>query len=581
MKMVIGKQMASRENPAKRRIPAFGVQSESGEVKESKSVMTEIKSKRGRRSKFYSDGQKKMKAEFYDSPVHFYNAETGEYEEIDNRFEDKGETYGVRSNAFKPQFNKKVRNGKIFEMEKDLCKVGLKSLDAAKYGRCELEICDCGNDGCDSGKALLKNATDNTDIEYCVTTNRIKENIIVKERADKYEYDFELSIENIVIDVSEDGKNLELIKKDSGMTEFYLPSPVMFDAAGETSDSVYYEIEQENAESIKIKVIADKEWINAEGRVFPVTIDPQIVTKDLTGAYYYDNDYENSVFKYNLCEDGEKTGGNPRLYYNATTGKEIYTEIVIQKNKLPSYIRNHFTSVKLKLRIDPTKNNKFGGFSVGYESFYVNDPMPFEADVTHYFYSTEDEIVIQLSNYHYRGDHNENDIYFFPPTLVIEYESHIVSLYVSKSPNKTTYIPGEKFDSTGMIVKAKYEDNRTETIANAALKFEPSGTLATYDKSVKIIYKSDDGVEYVECNQAISIESGDYWFNDRRASEGMEDIYTVTLAKQDGTLTNEKYIIKLEHADGVDKGSEREGTPLNAETFNKILKTLKDKNVLS
>lgn len=120
MKMVIGKQTAQetttlvseeliKKSPAKAVI---------GEERLSQE-MEEMKSKRGRRSKFYSDGKNHMKAEFYEKAIHILNYEKNEYEDIDLRFKDDGEILTPKANCFQSKFYKNLNNGKIFEMEKD------------------------------------------------------------------------------------------------------------------------------------------------------------------------------------------------------------------------------------------------------------------------------------------------------------------------------------------------------------------------------------------------------------------------------------------------------------------------------
>lgn len=565
MKMVIGKKLGRQEN-----VEAANA---------SFSEMMEIKSKRGQRSKVFSDGHRRMKAEFYDKPVHYYDVKNGEFEEIDTRFHDDGEMLETRANTFRSKFYKRLQNGKVFEMEKDSCKVGLKSIDAARCGVCNMEACECSGDKSDGNKVLVKNVKANTDIEYVVDSERVKENIIVKERAEKYEYDFDLELNNLTVGVSEDGKSLELTKKDSGRLEFYIPSPVMFDANGESSEDVYYEIEQDNYDNISIKVIANADWINSSDRAFPVTIDPQIVTASFYGAYYYSSGYDSSIFRYEVVDDGQRKSGDLKLYYNASTGKNIYSEITILKNKLPSYIRNNFNNVSLKLKAKSSAGIK--AFSIGYSSFSADGGTEFTADVTSYFYSGGNEIVIPLSNAQYRGMLNENDIEFCPPTLLVEYDTHVEEITVTRGPNKTSYLPGEKFDKSGMVVTAKYDDNSTKQMSLEELEFEPYGTLATYDKNIKITYKGEDGTENIYCYYTgIKVENGDYWFNDRRSAKNLENVYRATLVNNDGSLnTASSYLIKLEHDDGVSE-SDHEGTPLNAQTFNKIIKVLKEKDIL-
>ena len=574
MKMIIGKKEKAGEQNTKA-CASEEVKGNAGleaELKKRYPEIKEVKEMRSQRTKLYTAGNGKQTAVFYDEPIHYYDQEKEEYIEFDKTFIDNGDTVEPRAAVYKSRFNKDVKSGKIFEMEKDLCKVGLKSLDIADAGSGKFEAGD-------DGRILLRNATSNSDMEYRVEIDRIKENIIINSKAESYEYNFDLQLENISIDVSEDGKSLQLIKKDSGMVEFYIPSPYMYDASGAESDAVYYEVEQKSDNEITIKVVADKEWINNDSRVFPVTIDPQIVTKDWSGAYYNTPNYEDSIFRYVIVDGDKERGGNLKLCSDGNTGKDIYSKIIIKRNKLPAFARDNFTQVKLQLKMKP------GGFisywSLGYDYFSKSENDIYEADITHYFYTDEETITILLSNRYSRGTLCTNNAEFYPPVLMVEYNAYMVSLQIMKEPNKTSYIPGEKFDPTGMIVNGIYDDGSSAPVANAALKFEPAGTLATYDDSVKIIYREDEESNNLDCRQAITVDNGEYWFNDRRASENMENVYVITRTDNKNFDSGEKsLIVRLEHADGAEENENFQGTPLNAYTFNKIIKALKDKKIL-
>lgn len=110
----------------------------------------------------------------------------------------------------------------------------------------------------------------------------LRKNIIVKERQDSYEYNFTLNIGDLAVEEGEHN-NLLLKDKETGETQFIIPAPYMFDANGVRSDNVGYEIDV-NGEELEIKVVADAEFINAKERVFPITIDPQIVVKHESGS---------------------------------------------------------------------------------------------------------------------------------------------------------------------------------------------------------------------------------------------------------------------------------------------------------
>lgn len=64
----------------------------------------------------------------------------------------------------------------------------------------------------------------------------------------------------------------------------------------------------------------------------------------------------------------------------------------------------------------------------------------------------------------------------------------LVSIAVTTPPTKTTYVAGETFDSTGMVVTATWNNGSTSAITEYTVT--PSGELATTDTSVTISYDS-------------------------------------------------------------------------------------------
>ena len=109
------------------------------------------------------------------------------------------------------------------------------------------------------------------DLEYIVSDQTVKENVIVKAPLDNYQFAFELDLDGLDYVINTD-RSISL-NNVQGVTEFTIQSPVMFDANGLVSNSVSYNI-VENAGTNYIIVYADKEWCNTAE--FPISIDPTI-----------------------------------------------------------------------------------------------------------------------------------------------------------------------------------------------------------------------------------------------------------------------------------------------------------------
>jgi len=115
----------------------------------------------------------------------------------------------------------------------------------------------------------------NVDIEYIVTPSSIKENIILETANDGNVFEFILDTDLEAV-LNSDG-TIDLI--DGENIIFSMPAPYMYDSNGETSTDVEYSLNTENGK-IVLTVTADEDWVTADERIFPVTIDPTVSTHD-------------------------------------------------------------------------------------------------------------------------------------------------------------------------------------------------------------------------------------------------------------------------------------------------------------
>lgn len=87
------------------------------------------------------------------------------------------------------------------------------------------------------------------------------------------------------------------------------------------------------------------------------------------------------------------------------------------------------------------------------------------------------------------------------------------SIAVTTPPTKTTYVAGENFDPTGMVVTATYEDHahvktdKNETIANNALTFSPttSTALTTENTAITITFSGKSTSQTITVNAVYAI----------------------------------------------------------------------------
>ena len=226
--------------------------------------------KRVQNGKHYVSNDGTVTAVFENRAVHYFDTSDNKFKDIDNGLQDKGNVFEAKANGFSVQFKKDFSDGKVFELIKNDCKISFISRDAAAKNNLSFEN---GKNG-----IFLKEIKSNTDVSYTVESDRIRENIIINEKADSYEYSFNINIENMTAEMSEGGKSLQLKSKKTGEVVFFMPVPLMLDAKGGISEHVWYEIEALKENTLNLKLFADAGWLNANDRVLPAVITPQIIS---------------------------------------------------------------------------------------------------------------------------------------------------------------------------------------------------------------------------------------------------------------------------------------------------------------
>lgn len=149
----------------------------------------------------------------YDSPVHYLN-EAEEWSDIDNSLSASGSEYST--NNARVKFAKKITgNETLFTLHDGNAKITM-SLDGAQK-KVEGEVTNTSDDVDAtqlqklmnlenlSSKIIYANILDGVDLEYVVESYNIKENIIVKEKHDSYTYTFTVKLNNLNIELMDNG----------------------------------------------------------------------------------------------------------------------------------------------------------------------------------------------------------------------------------------------------------------------------------------------------------------------------------------------------------------------------------------
>lgn len=221
----------------------------------------------------------------YEAPVHYID-ESGKWADIDNTLKGDGSKYTTPDSRV--SFSKKIgENSSIFSLNNGKYRISMSINGAAKASR---GVVDNSSKSFDetasqlqkqitpdklSSKITYKNIAEGVDIEYWLDSLNVKENIIVRNRQNKYAYSFNLSLNNLVAALSDDG-SVVLSDSESKETMYVIPAGYMYDADGDYSDAVKYELETIVDGIYVLTVTADSDWLNSEARSYPITIDPSV-----------------------------------------------------------------------------------------------------------------------------------------------------------------------------------------------------------------------------------------------------------------------------------------------------------------
>lgn len=249
-------------------------------------LVGELTEKRSANEKhfLYDDGT--IVAAVYPTAVH-YQSEDGSWQDIDNRLTEAETDGNVHfeniDNVWKVKFAKKAKDGKLVRLKYGSHNISWSLADAQKTEGTPLTSPDLTDKPYAVGNVtsgiLYKNILQNTDLEYQLLGENIKENLIIK--SDDAPSQFTFIYETGHLEMVMEGK--ALLIKDGEQTIMTLDAPVMTDAALEESTNIALTLDTQKATPgnhiYALTVTPDAKWLKDAARVYPVTVDPQMSTE--------------------------------------------------------------------------------------------------------------------------------------------------------------------------------------------------------------------------------------------------------------------------------------------------------------
>ena len=188
-----------------------------------------------------------------------------------------------------------------------------------------------------SGAIVYEDIFDNADLEYIVTSNSIKENIVVYEKKYDYTYSFDMDFGELIPIVNEDN-SIRVVEPETEETVFYIAAPYMYDANKEESTDIEMSLVEEDGIYV-LTLKASSDWINVSEREFPVVIDPTVYISYndvyvMTGvANQYNTKINNELRIGKNITNGTRTYIKPDIPTNIPAGSYINSAyLILQKD---------------------------------------------------------------------------------------------------------------------------------------------------------------------------------------------------------------------------------------------------------
>jgi len=137
----------------------------------------------------------------------------------------------------------------------------------------------------------------NTNIEYSTEPEHVKENIVLQNKeAIKNELKFIYDVGSLKMKLL-DSKDIIVYAGTEDNVIFTIQAPFMYDGNLDFNNNIELKLEEQGEGKYILTLILDEEWLKADGRVYPVTIDPSITTsryyQDIEDTYIYYGDTGN------------------------------------------------------------------------------------------------------------------------------------------------------------------------------------------------------------------------------------------------------------------------------------------------
>lgn len=233
-----------------------------------------------------------LRALYFDGPVNYLDLRTGRYEVIDPTLADGTEAgrpvWSSRANAVRVSIPKAL-DARGVSIDAGDCAVSIApSADAASGEAAPTEAAVAARPVSVTERQYPQ-AFEGATLSYQSRPEGLKESILLDTRPDRSVWAFDLMLDALVPRMEADG-SISLVRP-SGVTALVIPAPFMDDSSAslsgsEHSDRVHYELSGSSS-PYRLRVVADSAWLTDPARVYPISIDPSVITTTCTPSDTY------------------------------------------------------------------------------------------------------------------------------------------------------------------------------------------------------------------------------------------------------------------------------------------------------
>lgn len=245
-------------------------------------ILYEVEEKRDEYTKVYKKSDGTYTAVKTIEPLHYLKDDV--WEEINNSMSLNGSLYTNLDNLFNVEFPESIDINENLTVEKDGYELSF-SVDNIEESSAVVEndivVSDTNITVADEAIAQTQSSVtyndvaEDTNLQYIVTPNSIKENIIVSNKKsvkDTYAFTFETN----GLDTEELDDGSVVFKDENDEIKFRIPRPVMTDSSLAYSYDINVVLIENTDDTITLEYSPSTEWINSSDRTYPITIDPAI-----------------------------------------------------------------------------------------------------------------------------------------------------------------------------------------------------------------------------------------------------------------------------------------------------------------